>query len=751
MAHSILSTAVALLALLAPPARSQEDSAAPSVRLLSLGMYYLDDQGLHKELNLTADQVKKLAALRKRWYEESWKLNGQDRKAWAEKRRRSAEGHRKALLGILKPGQSKRLREVLMQTLEVSRGFRLFPEVAELGLSEDQKKKLRDNRDVEFEEVLTKEQLAKWKAFKGKPFKGWTAQGFLVRREEHSEPLPFQVVALMHRCVQKELKLSDQDVIQIQDLRQLWRAKTQERSRAEGKDRWERQMEANEVVKDGLRLILSPDKQARLEQIQLQEALKRDGRKYVFEVSRVKEALNLSETQRNQLKDIRTRRQKEFAALFLRGDTYDQVVAKIEPFHEATYKRMLNVLSAAQQKRLQELIGKPFQGTLHVSSDGPNYLASLELEVLGEEAVQSELKMSFEQVRKLVGVCQKYARVEGLFGRGRWADDAAPLEPEERARAINTALNRILLPAQRQRSRQIALQGRPLLRGFSRGGRVVRTNPVEVVEAARDLELTTPQKQKLSHGAEVGEVLTREQQRKWQAMRGEPFKGWSKRRRTRRQLSPLLAFLSDFRLKLDYLEQESVQKELKLSDAQVKGLGEIRKKWKKSLAEGREATSEEAAKKLTGAKALDGDLATLLRPAQNKRFRQILLQQVTGNTQRAYLSSPRPSFFPGGLPPSWLESPKVAAVLGYPLVIRELGLTRAQREELRQLEADARLLRSLAQAQSFRGERELKPEEFMKLTEEKLLGVLTARQKARLKELLGEPFKGEFRVRRFGF
>jgi hypothetical protein len=737
-----LILAAAFLALPATPqGLAQEPAPVPSAELLSLSTSRLNDPGLHKELNLSAEQAKKLTALHKRWRDELIK-GGAD---WLEKRKELDRANRKALLAILRPEQLKRLREVLLQGLSGRLALAALPElVQEIGLSQEQK--LAFVRNANLEAVLTKEQQAKWKAMLGKPFSGWALKRTAGReQEEEPAPLPERLVILMHRCVEEELKLSVDQARQVQELRHRWQAATRGYVRWEG-EKWAARMKGAEVlVEQGIGTSLQPEQRTRLDQIVLQRFLHLLGRNAVFDNLDVREAVRLSRSQEQKLRDIRAERGKGLVELFLGGDSYDRLVEKVEAFSKGTYEEMLGVLSAGQRKRLKERIGEPFRGTLFMGGERATFLASLELEILGEKAVQKELQLSGEQAEKLAELHQQYVGKVALRWTGRgtpWADDKRGIDPPQRAREIDAGLNRILIPRQRQRCRQLALQKRKLYRSF------YDVAPEEIVEVVRELGLTAVQKQKLWHGGEVEGVLTKEQQAKWKAMRGEPFAGWPGDEEARLPGRDVLALLSGVDVELLYLEQASVRKELELSEAEVKRLRAIRQQWRTMVAEARELSADAVAvaKKLEAANSLKKDLSAVLQPTQERRFRQILLQQVRGDTREGSLPRPAPSLARLlGTDP--LAKSKLAAVLGYPPTARELTLTPGQQEQLRRIDAEARLNLRLLRSLPSDMPRDA-PAAFIKVTEEKLLGVLTSRQKKRLKEMLGEPFKGEFQRRR---
>jgi Spy/CpxP family protein refolding chaperone len=155
------------------------------------------------------------------------------------------------------------------------------------------------------------------------------------------------------------------------------------------------------------------------------------------------------------------------------------------------------------------------------------------------------------------------------------------------------------------------------------------------------------------------------------------------------------------------LGQKSVQEELKLNDEQIKKVKELQEKQREVFQNFRDLSPEERREKMQEmAKAVDG----VLKPPQLKRVKQIALQQAG------------------------------ARAVNDEEVAKALNVTDEQKEKIREI-----------QRESFEKMRELgrdedaakKRQELMKETNEKMMAVLTAEQKTKLKELQGEPFKGE--------
>src|SRR5262249_7483833 len=139
---------------------------------------------------------------------------------------------------------------------------------------------------------------------------------------------------------------------------------------------------------------------------------------------------------------------------------------------------------------------------------------------------------------------------------------------------------------------------------------------------------------------------------------------------------------------------------------------------------------DELGKKLAEAsEKMDGAVVELLDKARAARLRQIELQQV--------------------------EKTGLAVLLADARVVKGLGLDRDQQERINTLQQDTSRVQQLMFSELFAGpnpsaEVSKTSEAFREASEKKLRAVLTDAQRTRLKELLGEPFKGQIRPRGIG-
>lgn len=176
---------------------------------------------------------------------------------------------------------------------------------------------------------------------------------------------------------------------------------------------------------------------------------------------------------------------------------------------------------------------------------------------------------------------------------------------------------------------------------------------------------------------------------------------------------------------LGLLGQKPVQEDLKLTDDQVKKVDEQVEKQREVFAALRDLSPKERQKEAaTQAEASKKSLSEILKEDQLKRLKQISLQQRGGQA---------------------LADPEVASAL---------NLTTEQKDRITAIQDGVQSqMRELFQAGAAGGDREelqKKGQELRTATDQKILAVLTDAQQAKLKELKGEPFKGELRGGGFG-
>ncbi len=392
-------------------------------------------------------------------------------------------------------------------------------------------------------------------------------------------------------------------------------------------------------------------------------------------------------------------------------------------------------LTPEQMKTLDAMHGEPFKTPLTASRDPrvqpPTLPMPTDLQYLEAQAVQTEIKLTDEQVKTIAALAKKWTdgtaelRALSIEQRQLRSDTfiketaqavAAAVRPEQLTRVRQLALQQLIhangvngflsAPAlvealrlndaqQKGRDELIQAQNASFRTAFLSGAEY----PV-IEKQVADIEQATHDK--------LTKLLTPEQQKTLKEQLGEPFTGTIAFPSRFLGASPdgpanlpaafaevYRNYFGNYYLELGYLTQKPLQDELKLSEAQTKKAEDAWKRWRDKFAEGTAAARR--AKLPEMSKMTEKELADILTPEQQARFRQIVLQTRAkpSTTVRGTMS---------------VVSRYVTAA-GYPGVADELKLTMEQRE---------------------------------KLTGGTLADqVLTPEQNKQLQSLLGEPYKGQ--------
>jgi hypothetical protein len=183
----------------------------------------------------------------------------------------------------------------------------------------------------------------------------------------------------------------------------------------------------------------------------------------------------------------------------------------------------------------------------------------------------------------------------------------------------------------------------------------------------------------------------------------------------RRDLSAIYSGLARLRDggRFQLLTLEAVQRELKLTEDQVRHIAELADRRREALRAARNLSTEEWQARLEEISAPIKALTEALQPEQAQRLRQLVLQQ---RGTRAFAD---------------------------PQVAEALGLTTQQKECVRAIQEEAnQAMRAFAHSGESHRARGKKFEEAWRSTRERLLAVLTTEQKAQWKVMTGEPFLG---------
>jgi len=178
---------------------------------------------------------------------------------------------------------------------------------------------------------------------------------------------------------------------------------------------------------------------------------------------------------------------------------------------------------------------------------------------------------------------------------------------------------------------------------------------------------------------------------------------------------------------------KDVAADLKLSDEQTKKLGDLEKSSREKMTKAREEAGDD--RQAMGEKMREvtaetnKEVGTILSADQMKRLKQIQFQ-------------------------SSLKTGGIMSALNNPETQKAINLNDEQKEQLRGFGEDMRnQMREMFQGGGGGGDREemqKKMTEFRESMNKKVEKMLTADQKAKIKELEGEPFKGEIPRPQFG-
>jgi hypothetical protein len=168
-----------------------------------------------------------------------------------------------------------------------------------------------------------------------------------------------QIMLLRQPAVQSELKLTPEEIKQIDEFtsRQWKKAQALEKaSREESDQKFTEMTRENERF---LREILEPDQSRRLRQITLQVA----GLLWVTR-PRVATELNLTDEQKVRARQYQQEARKEAEDLIHAGSS-DQWHEKMHELRETSRKRLFELLTDAQEVKWKEMTGEPFRGRFH--------------------------------------------------------------------------------------------------------------------------------------------------------------------------------------------------------------------------------------------------------------------------------------------------------------------------------------------------------------------------------------------------
>ena len=464
----------------------------------------------------------------------------------------------------------------------------------------------------------------------------------------------------------------------------------------------------------------------------------------IFTLPRVAADLKLSAEEQKKMADLRHDRKRGLASVYLSDEDADAIGKKAVAYRKETYALLKKGLNARQQEALNDVVGKPFAGSAFGSS---YYTATFGLPkpietplvILGlsygeDPALHKELKLSGDQTKQLAERSRKHreevAALGLAFGRpgegARKKLDALFGETEK-------AVKNVLTAGQVKRFKELTIQ--QTAGGNPSGDQSIPLH-AEIVDGLR---LADIQREKIFAGEPGEKVLSKEQQEKWAAMKGEPFKGTLRAKRQRLPGRRGIRRTDHVSIVSDLLGEASVQAELRLSDEQRQKIKGLPAKWQEAtkdifLVSGVTYGADDLTKKVAEAtKGFDKAVTEILRPRRRSDFARIQLQQ----------------------------NGSLDALLAMNDVAEKLALTEDQKKKAAGISDGASRSKAYSSrkpsftSMAFDAEGlELLNATQSKIAEvakNKLAALLTADQKAKLKELLGKPFKGELGSRSSGY
>jgi len=168
------------------------------------------------------------------------------------------------------------------------------------------------------------------------------------------------LMLLRQESVQKELKLSDDQINKAKELADQTREKMRDIFGADEADRPKKMQELNEETRKALAEILNADQSKRLKEISYQQ---RGG--IAFTDPEVAKALDLSEEQQAKVRTINQETGAAMRQLFTPGQAPDDDARqKMADLRKSSGEKLLALLSADQKTKWTALQGEPFKGEI---------------------------------------------------------------------------------------------------------------------------------------------------------------------------------------------------------------------------------------------------------------------------------------------------------------------------------------------------------------------------------------------------
>jgi hypothetical protein len=765
---------------------------------------YIGDENVQKELKLDAAQVKKLTAGRQKMWDEAWTTA--PRGADYEARNKAMEA---AFKDVLSAEQLKRANQIATQILWTSPrgggfgGFAGFgggfggggfsptqpalpapdlrrvsqyvlaqyPAIADALKLDETQKKLAAGPPGGFGGpfaslvYLTPDQSATAKDMFGAEYKGTL--------HAQSDPrqygpggfggpggggfpgggfgLPPALQYTMAPDVQKELKLTEDQLRALAEARAKFNQPDMlDFFGTSPADRKKVQDERLAEVEKALGKVLTADQRKRLKQIERQRNTSPDVA--FFPESEIAKELTVTEAQLKKYTEITAAHTEAVVKAVLSDEPTEKVRAAVESADKDRAKAVEDILTADQKTKKKDLIGEPFTGNVFAGgfpNPGGMNLAQRkfgfgrytnQLSILVRfKGLQEELQLKDEQVKKLTESMTEFGTkfpIQDLL-QALQDDEKADKLFANRSVFMEKAVADVLTKEQQARFREINLQRleAPPLPGPGFGP-PVQTTAASYPGVAEEVKLTAEQKKKLLDGTKPADVLTAEQKKAIAGMLGKPakldvvfappnFPGPGPG-------VPARALSSEAQLLLNTVAWDGV----KLTRDQVSKLVPAANEYvlvagpRFAGGPGGGGFPPADPKELTTAiETFEKAADAILTADQMKRLGQLAVQQTLTGGLDAALLAPRPTALTKALAPTDDQKTKITALRAHFGEI-SAALDRTNIEWEKELNARRQMRDRLDAA---------------------ALAELTADQKAKLKELTGEPFTGFVKQPLFNF
>jgi hypothetical protein len=755
-AHATVALAAGLALLLASEAPAQPGSFAPRAVTPTpfsvLVLNGIDDPNVAAELKLSDEQVKALVARRQAVWGELYvtapaKDDDATRTAATDallkKTLSDAQYKRAVQLGAQSALGLRRFsvngEEIVpsVNRLRVTPPmFSRYPELADVfKLTEEQKKALTERTPIGDggffggrAVIPTPEQQAAAKEFMGPVFtKSWTAK--TDPRFAAIPAQPREIGLLSANDVWTDVGLTDEQGRAVAAVREKWtKLATDRRTTISPKEAAVVATALAAESEKALAAALRPEQAARLKQIIRQTDGPGSHVDRFYTSAEAAREISLTAEQVKALDGVWAAFRQDATKAFEAGEPFAATEKRVKELVAARQAKAEAVLTPEQAAKVRDLYGKPFTGStfdfvggfrideMRAATFG-KYSGEF-VRLAGDEAIHAELKMTPEQVKKAGEVR------DDLIAKFR---NPSPVNAEafakaaaERSGHIEAELKKLLTAGQAKRFREIMLQARESGPNIPVGARsAVVASAAAYPGVAEEVKLTAEQKKALIAGTAPAEVLTAEQKGAIAKMLGKPFEGAAVARAIRAPFAPLPQPSAFVRAMV--VRNEPLEKALTLTPEQAKAIDAAREAYQDvNFAAGPPsvANREARAKAMAAAiEAFDRAVTATLTPQQVKRIPQLALQADAAANLNAALTTAD--------------------------VARALELTAEQTAKLAAVAEDAQKVQQLLVTD---GPPDV-PERKLALrlrdaADERMMAVLTDAQRAKWKELTGEPVAG---------